>query len=138
MSRRRFFQKTNEQIWFVCCEKQKSKLNKFIGLFVPFLGEPTARKSAFGFICPLWPFMKKFIFAILSSPGILFASLLFATLWYKQSCIEPLKIPYLLPLIHTHTPVWSVVENIQPSSFMDGVNSSVLVHTVRCNHILFI
>ena len=29
----RFSQKTNERIWFVCCEKQKSKQIKFIRLF---------------------------------------------------------------------------------------------------------
>ena len=45
----RFSQKMNKRIRFVCCEKQKSKQNKF----VCFLGEFTARKSAFGFIWPL-------------------------------------------------------------------------------------
>ena len=45
--RRRFSQKTNEQICFVCREKQKSKQNKF---GVGFLGESMARQSAFNFI----------------------------------------------------------------------------------------
>ena len=35
LARRRFSQKTNQQICFVCCEKQKSKQNKFV---CPFLG----------------------------------------------------------------------------------------------------
>ena len=30
---RRFSQKTNERIWFVCCEKQKSKQNKSVCSF---------------------------------------------------------------------------------------------------------
>ena len=34
LSCRRFSQKTNERICFVCCEKQKSKQNKFIHSFV--------------------------------------------------------------------------------------------------------
>jgi hypothetical protein len=43
----RFSQKTNEQICFVCCEKQKSKQNEFVR---SFFGESTASQSAFGFI----------------------------------------------------------------------------------------
>ena len=43
--RRRFFQKTNERICFVCHEKQKSKQNN-----IHFLEESTARQSAIGFI----------------------------------------------------------------------------------------
>ena len=79
LSRRRFFQKTNEQIWFVCCEKQKSKLNKFIGLFVPFLGEPTARKSAFGFI---WPYDLSW--------KSLFLQYLVARVYYSPVCYSQL------------------------------------------------
>ena len=33
LARRRFSQKTNKQICFVCCEKQISKQNKFIGSY---------------------------------------------------------------------------------------------------------
>ena len=44
---RRFSQKMNEQIYFVCHEKPKSKQNKFVCLFV---GRIYERQSAFGFI----------------------------------------------------------------------------------------
>ena len=33
LASRRFSEKTNKRIWFVCCEKQKSKQNKFVRLF---------------------------------------------------------------------------------------------------------
>ena len=46
----RFSQKTKKWICFAFCEKQKAnKTNSFIR----FLGESTARQSAFGFIWPL-------------------------------------------------------------------------------------
>ena len=45
--RRRFSQKTNERICFVCREKQKANTTNS---FVRFLGESAARQSAFGFI----------------------------------------------------------------------------------------
>ena len=51
MAHRRFSKKMNEQISFVYCENQKSKQNKFV---LWFLGESTARQSAFGFIWPLF------------------------------------------------------------------------------------
>ena len=53
---RRFSQNTNEWICFVCCEKQKSKQNKFVP---SFFGQSTARQSAFGFISSL-VYVKKF------------------------------------------------------------------------------
>ena len=51
MARRRFCQKTNERIWvfFAFLLFTAKKPNSF----VPFLGESTARKSAYGFIWPL-------------------------------------------------------------------------------------
>ena len=45
--RRRFSQKRNERICFVCCELQKSKQNKFV---CSFFGESMAHQSAFGII----------------------------------------------------------------------------------------
>ena len=33
LARCRFFQKMNKRIWFVCCEKKKTKQNKFIHSF---------------------------------------------------------------------------------------------------------
>ena len=56
LARRRFSQKMNERICFVCCEKQKSKQNKFVP---SFFGQSTARQSAFGFISSL-VYVKKF------------------------------------------------------------------------------
>ena len=47
LARHRFSQKMNKQICFVCCEKQKSKPNKY---FVRFLGESATHQSVFGFI----------------------------------------------------------------------------------------
>ena len=49
---RRFCLKTNKQICFVYCEKQK---NKQKNLFVRFLAESMACQSALGFIWPLPP-----------------------------------------------------------------------------------
>ena len=53
--RRRFSQKINEWICFVCCELQKSKQNKFVRV----LGESTAHQSDFRIIWPLgrWSIM---------------------------------------------------------------------------------
>ena len=49
---RRFCKKTNKQIWFDLFAVKSKKANK-TNSFVHFLGESTARKSAFGFIWPL-------------------------------------------------------------------------------------
>ena len=46
-TRRRFSQKSNKRICFVCREKQKRKQNKFVH---SFLGESKARISAYSFI----------------------------------------------------------------------------------------
>ena len=50
---RRFFQKTNGRIWFVCHEELLSKQNKFVHSFVRFLGESMVCKSAFEINLPL-------------------------------------------------------------------------------------